>query len=202
MFMPFQKNMLNSIIEECRLQGNEQPWIEFKENNCDPQMIGEYISALSNTATLFSRSNAYMIWGISDASDAYVGTTFDPASAKVGNQGLDLWISTQLEPQVQFYFHKTKVADKNMVLLEIGAAQASPVKFKSVDFIRIDSHKKKLKDFPDTERELWAALSQMPFEDITAMENVSGDFALRLLDYASYFDMLSLDLPSEKSCRS
>ena len=66
--MPFQSSMINSIIEECRLQGNELPWIEFKENNCDPQMIGEYISALSNTATLFGRSNAFLIWGVSDDS--------------------------------------------------------------------------------------------------------------------------------------
>ena len=32
-----------------------------------------------------------------------------------------------------------------------------------------------------------------------AMENVSSDFALRELDYATYFDMLNLDLPDEKS---
>ena len=30
------------------------------------------------------------------------------------------------------------------------------------------------------------------------MENVSGDFVLRELDYSSYFEMLSLDLPSSK----
>ena len=53
--MPFQKNMINSIIEESRKYLYEQPWIEFKHNNSDPQDIGEYISALSNTAALFNQ---------------------------------------------------------------------------------------------------------------------------------------------------
>ena len=34
----------------------------------------------------------------------------------------------------------------------------------------IDSYKKKLKDYPDTERELWAIFSKKPFESLIAME--------------------------------
>lgn len=109
-----------------------------------------------------------------------------------------MWLATQLDPQVQFYFHTTTIEDKPIVLLEIGCAFASPVKFRSEDYIRIDTHKKKLKDFPDTERELWAIFSRTPFENMIAMENVAGDFVLRELDFAAYFDLLSLDLPSDK----
>ena len=36
---------------------------EIKVNNIEPQMIGEYISALSNSATLFGRTKGYLIWG-------------------------------------------------------------------------------------------------------------------------------------------
>ena len=64
--MPFQKNMINSIVEEARKYLYEQPWIEFKHNNCDPQEIGEYVSALSNTAALFNQEHAFLIWGIDD----------------------------------------------------------------------------------------------------------------------------------------
>lgn len=60
------------------------------------------------------------------------------------------------------------------------------------------SCKKKLRDYPDTERELWAIFSKKPFETLIALENVSGDFVLRAIDSAAYFDMLSLDLPSDK----
>ena len=196
--MPFPNNMINSIIDEARKHLYEQPWIEFKTNIVDPQQIGEYISALSNTAALFNQEHAFMIWGVDDTTHEIVGTSFIPQQTKVGNQGLDLWISTQLDPQVQFYFHTTEMEGKSVVLLEIARASSVPVKFRSVDYIRIDSYKKKLKDYPDTERELWAIFSKKPFETLIAMENVSGDFVLRELDYSSYFDLLSVDLPSDK----
>ena len=196
--MPFQNTAINSIIEELRKHLYEQPWVEFKHNNYNPQEIGEYISALSNTAALYNQEHAFMVWGIDDATHEIVGTTFVPQKEKQGNQGLELWISTQLDPQVQFYFHSTVIEDKPVVLLEISRAYGAPVKFRSIDYIRIDSNKKKLKDYPDTERELWAIFSKKPFESLIAMENVSGDFVLRELDYASYFDMLSQDLPSDK----
>jgi len=110
-----------------------------------------------------------------------------------------LWISTQLDPQIQFYFHATEIDGYPLILLEIARAHSAPVKFRGVDYIRIDSYKKKLKDFPDTERELWAIFSKKPFEAMIAMDNVSGDFVLRELDYSSYFELLSQDLPSDKA---
>lgn len=197
--MPFQKNMINSIIEEARKYLFEQPWIEFKHNNYDPQEIGEYISALSNTAALFNQEHAFLIWGVDDKTHEIVGTSFIPQKTKIGNQGLELWISTQLDPQIQFYFHTTEIDGKPLILLEIARAHSAPVKFRGVDYIRIDSYKKKLKDFPDTERELWAIFSKKPFEAMIAMDNVSGDFVLRELDYSSYFELLSQDLPSDKA---
>jgi predicted HTH transcriptional regulator len=197
--MPFDINMVDSIINETLKRTAELPWIEFKGNNSNPQEIGENISALSNSAALFSQNYAFMLWGIEDTTHKITGTDFNPQKAKQGNQGLDLWLSTQLEPQIQFYFHKTVIDGKNVVLLEITAAHSEPVKFKGIDYIRVDSYKKKLKDYPDTERELWAIFSKKPFESMIAMENVSGDFILRLLDYPAYFEMLSEDLPSNKA---
>jgi len=196
--MPYENNYVNEIIQAVRKNSAELPYIEFKVNDYRAQDIGEYVSALSNTAALFNQERAFMIWGIEDETHDIVGTNFDPQKEKVGSQGLDLWISTQLEPQIQFYFHKTNIDGKDLVLLEINRAESSPIKFKSIDYIRIDSHKKKLKDYPDTERELWAVFSRKPFESLIALENVSGDLALRYLDYSAYFEMLSLDLPSNK----
>ena len=196
--MPFDASLIAAIVNETRSHSVELPWIEFKVNFEDFQAIGEYVSALSNTAALFSQPHGIMIWGVNDETHAIEGTTFDPSKSTKGNQGLDLWIATQLEPQVQFYFHQTEIDNRHVVLLEITAAYSTPVKFRGVDYIRIDSNKKKLMDFPDTERELWAILSQRPFESLIAMENVSEDMVLRLLDYPAYFDMLSEELPGSK----
>ena len=197
--MPYNVDLIDALVNEARCSKTELPWIEFKENYSDPQGIGEYVSALSNTAALFNQEHAFLIWGVNNETHDLTDTSFDPQTAKVGNQDLSLWISTQLDPQIQFYFHSTQIEEKKVVLLEINRAYSSPIKFRGIDYIRIDSNNKKLKDFPDTERELWAIFSKKPFESLIAMENVSGDFVLRELDYSSYFEMLNLDLPSDKS---
>jgi len=44
-----------SLIKELIKQPQETEWIEFKHNNYEPQMIGEYISALSNSAALYRK---------------------------------------------------------------------------------------------------------------------------------------------------
>ncbi len=92
--MPFDANLVSAIVNEARSHTVELPWIEFKVNFCDPQAIGEYVSALSNTAALFNQPHGFLIWGIDDATHAIEGTQFDPHTAKKGNQGLSLWLAT------------------------------------------------------------------------------------------------------------
>lgn len=43
---------LRSLVRELAKLSDETEWVEFKCNNKQPQMIGEYISALSNAAAL------------------------------------------------------------------------------------------------------------------------------------------------------
>ena len=42
----------------------ETEWLEFKRDFQNPEDIGEYISALSNSAALHSKEAAFLIWGI------------------------------------------------------------------------------------------------------------------------------------------
>ena len=55
----------------------ETEWLEFKTNYFQADEIGKYISALSNSATLYEKNSGYMIWGIDDETHDIVGTTFD-----------------------------------------------------------------------------------------------------------------------------
>lgn len=197
--MPFETQILEQIVREAIRNDSELPWIELKTNIHGYEEIGEYISALSNTAALYNQAKALMIWGINDSTHQIVGTSFKPHSESIKGQNISLYIATQLNPYVQFYFHELTIDGYAIVLLEIIAACSSPIKYKDVDYIRIDTCKKKLKDFPDIERELWAVFSKSPFETLVAMENISEDSVLRLLDYPAYFDLLSIDLPSNKS---
>lgn len=65
---------LYELINELIKYPKETPWLEYKHNNYDPDMIGEDISALANAAALYERSCAYMIWGIDDKKHEIVGT--------------------------------------------------------------------------------------------------------------------------------
>ena len=49
------KEELNSLLMSLLKLNKENEWIEFKINNDDSKMIGEYISALSNSATLCNK---------------------------------------------------------------------------------------------------------------------------------------------------
>lgn len=191
-------NYLISLVAElCKLP-HETEWLEFKHNNTDPDMIGERLSALSNSAALEGKTSAYLVWGIEDGSHTAVGTTFEPESQKIGNEALENWLLRSLTPKIDFTFHSVTIEDKRIVLLEIPRAQHSPVQFKGVEYIRIGSYTKKLKDHPERERNLWRVFEQTPFEELPAKENVSTEEVVRLLDYPGYFDLMGLDLPTNR----
>ena len=71
------------IVRELLQYPSETEWIEFKCNNEDPHAIGEYISALSNSAALVGKSNAYMVWGVDDVTHDIICTNFKPLSMKL-----------------------------------------------------------------------------------------------------------------------
>jgi len=49
------------LLQELSRLPKETEWVEFKHNNDDPQMIGEYISALANSAALLGKQSAYVV---------------------------------------------------------------------------------------------------------------------------------------------
>lgn len=185
------------VRELCNLPG-ETEWVEFKVNADRPQEIGEYISALANSAVLSGKAFAYVVWGVSDEDHAVVGTSFDPNSTKVGNEELENWLLRLLVPRIHFRFLKAPVGGFPVVVLEIARAFRHPVRFQRQEYIRVGSYKKKLQDFPEKERALWRTFEQTPFEDRIAVERVRDDEVLRLLDYPTYFELLDLPLPENR----
>lgn len=186
---------LLSLLQELRKLSSETEWVEFKHNNDNPEEIGEYLSALANGAALTGKAHAYIVWGVDNKTHEVIGTAFDPAKTRVGNEELESWLLRLLNPKINFRFYPIQAEGKPVVLLEIGAAFRHPVQFKNTEFIRVGSYKKKLKDFPEKERELWRVFDRIPFEREIAAENVTVEEILKLLDYPAYFDLLSLPLP-------
>jgi ATP-dependent DNA helicase RecG len=146
-------------LAELRNLTAETEWVEFKCNNADHQKIGQYISALSNSAALCGKRHGYIVWGIEDATHALVGTSFKPRQQKVGNEELENWLSRLLNPRIDFTIHEFQSDGHSIVLFKIQAAISCPVRFEGEEFIRVGSYKKKLRDFPEKERRLWEILS-------------------------------------------
>jgi len=188
-----------SLVHELRAIPRETGWLEFKHNNAEPQEIGEYISALANTAALEGKAHAYVLWGIDDTSHEAVGTTFDPARKRIGNEELESWLLRQLAPKIGFHFVHVALDGVPLVLMEIDCAYRHPVQFGGAEFIRIGSYKKRLKDFQEKERELWRVLDATPFERLAAAEKLRSNEVLSLLDYPSYFDLIDRPLPDGRN---
>lgn len=186
---------LTSLVHELRALPGETEWIEFKENTCKPEEIGEYVSALANSAAMVGKSHAYLVWGISDQDHSVVGTTFKPRSQKVGNEELENWLLRLLVPRIHFNFFEFTIDDRALAVLEVERAYRHPVQFRGQEYIRVGSYKKKLKDFPEKERALWRIFDQTPFESRIAAERVDDDAVLKVLDYPAYFKLLDRPLP-------
>lgn len=73
------------------------------------------------------------------------------------------------------------------------------MQFDGIEYIRVGSNKKKLREFAERERELWRVFDQVPFERQLAAESVAVEQVLKLLDYPAYFDLLDLPLPEGRS---
>ena len=70
---------LEGLLRELCALPYETEWVEFKEKNTDPQEIGEYLSALANSAALVGKAAAYLVWGVRDQDHVVVGSNFDVA---------------------------------------------------------------------------------------------------------------------------
>lgn len=186
---------LRSLVLELIKLPQETEWVEFKLNNDDPQKIGEYISALANSAALNGKAFAYLIWGIDNDTHSIAGTSFEPILARKGNEPLETWLLRLLGPRIDFKFHELLIDGSKVVLLQVDRASRHPVAFEGIEYLRVGESKKKLRDYPEKERALWRILDQVRFEDINAAERLSADQVLGKLEYPAYFDLLEMQLP-------
>jgi len=189
---------LRSLVAELRSLPAETSWVEFKRNNANPEDIGEYLSALSNAAALEGKANAYVVWGIEDGTHDVKGTTFELAKAKKGNEDLENWLVRLLSPRLHFRWNQFEYEGHSLVLLEIPRAMVKPTQFSGVEFIRVGSYRKKLKEYPEHARDLWRIFDTTPFEAMLACEHVEAGEVLRLLDYPAYFSLLEIPLPENR----
>jgi len=192
-------NRYAKLLDEFRKLSSETEWLEFKENNYTPQLIGEYISALSNAAALHGKNKAYLIYGISDITHDVVGTVFKPRKTKgKGNEDLEPWLARQLDPRIDFRIIEIDYYKKNIVIFEIDAALNIPVKFKDKSYIRIGEHRHKLSDHAEKERKIWKKGDAISFENRVALKVQTANDIIKKIDYPGFFDLLNIAMPDNK----
>ncbi len=145
-----------ALIDRLRAMPTETEWFEFKRNHWEPQLLGEYLSALANSACLAGQPQGYLLFGIDDATHEVVGTQFDPYTTKAkGNQDLLPWLAAGLRPNAGVEPHIVEHPGGRVVLFEIGPARNQPVSFYGTPFIRVGSSKTELRNHPEKARAIW-----------------------------------------------
>lgn len=158
-----QEKDLQSLLIDLLKQNGEQPWLEFKSNvasppvkaSITPEGIGEYISALSNGATISNNDFGYLILGVQDQTQQVIGTNFKPSSFKLSNQEYEIWLRNMIYPKIGFEIFEFVYEGQNIVLFRIPAAKGEPVNFSKKPFIRINSSKTDLRNYPTYIRQIY-----------------------------------------------
>ena len=184
------------VLELAKLP-TETEWVEFKQNNAGHEDIGEYISALGNSAAYHDKNSAYLIWGVHDDTHEIIGTSFDYRSYKVGNEELENWLRHMLSDNADFEFQTVDADGKRVVILIIQKAISRPIMFKKTAYIRVGSYKKPLKSHPAIETRLWNMIHNSHYEQLLAKQDLKNEDVIRYLDYTTYFDMIKTPLPTD-----
>jgi ATP-dependent DNA helicase RecG len=73
-----QINDLHKLLNELVNLPTETQWVEFKmgKGSITNDQIGQYISAMSNGATISNKPFGYIVWGVNDATHGAEGTNF------------------------------------------------------------------------------------------------------------------------------
>ena len=177
------ENNIELLVRELVKFTDETPWLEFKHNNYNPEMIGQDISALANSATVEERDYAYMVWGIQNETHEFVGTEYDFLSLKKGQEEIGNWLRHQLSKNADFWYESTYVDGKRVGGITIRRALKTPVLFEKEAYIRSGSYTKRLSEFPILQEKLWRNLSIGRFEDIAAFSDLALDEAMRMLKF-------------------
>lgn len=189
---------LDKLVKELCRQPVETGWLEFKRGNWSPEMIGQDISALANSAVLNDHSQAYMIWGVDDKTHEVVGTDIRLKDLRKGGEELENWLRHQLSKNADFSFHSVDIDGIHVELIVISKALELPVTFEKLDYIRSGSYTKRLIDYPMLQTQLWDRLRNKQFEDTLIKTGLHIKEVQMLLNCDDYFRLMQIPAPESQ----
>ncbi len=139
------------LLDELLKKDESDSYIEFKAD-LEPCLIGEYISALSNSACLKHTDFGYLVFGIEDKTKKIVGTKFNIKTAKIksesNKESLELHLNRNISPKINYEFYELEIDNKKVVILEIASADGEPTFYKGKGYCRINESKTSLGNLP------------------------------------------------------
>lgn len=189
---------LIELLTELVKQPNESEWVEFKLNFHSPEEIGERLSALSNGACIHNQPFGYLVFGVEDKTHLIKGTTFKAKSHTKGNEDLEHWLATRLNPRIDFTVYEFDYdSSRHISIYVIPATKNQPVEFLHQAYIRINTVTRKLNEFPEKQAKIWKK-DTTPFEKEIAKDNLNASDITKFLSTETYFDLMKLPYPSNQ----
>lgn len=180
--------LLSELLVESKSRDNKElTWLEFKVNNYND--MGEYISALANSAFWNDKESGYIVYGIQNLTLEEVGVSFNPFDLKYQNSKMDAWMSQKITG-CSFEFFPFKKDNKEFLIVKVNAIYSTIAKFDNNAYFRIGEHKKNLKDLPEWESKLWAKIhSQTAKTMFTKVfkSNLTKDEVFECIDVETYY---------------
>lgn len=175
----------------------ENEFVEYMLGNHRPSVIGERISAISNSACLRGEPFGYLIYGIEDNSHKIIGTDFHAKTEKIGNEDMEMWLLKLLSPRLDLEVYDFEYADGMFVsLFKIPAAKDRPVTFQNTAYIRVNTNTRPLRDYPEKEAKIWRNVPQTSFESDIARRGILPEELSKYLSFEKYFDLMGINHPS------
>jgi ATP-dependent DNA helicase RecG len=187
--------LLRRLLDE----SSEGEWLEFKHNNCDPDLIGRTASACANAAMLADIDRAFIVWGVENETKCKIGTNIHLGKLTKGAENLPNWLSRMIEPRLMMEFLDFDEDGKHFAILVIEPTYDRPVRFSGDEYLRIGQNVKKLKEFPEHERALWLATGRRKFENAIAATHQSTADVMIKLNTATYYRPRGENLPNNEN---
>ncbi len=191
---------LKKLVDELVQLPKECEWVEFKLNFHSEDEIGKNISAISNSACLNNQEFGYVVFGVEDKTHEIKGTNFNIKLETKGKEELEHWLLNRMEPKVDFRTFVLEYREGvKLSIITIPSAENRPVDFLHKPYIRIGSYTKELNEYPDKEAKIWRKEPVKPLEIQVAKSNVSSDEVIQLLSTQTYFELLKLPYPTDRT---
>ncbi|MBK9136752.1 MAG: putative DNA binding domain-containing protein [Betaproteobacteria bacterium] len=180
-------------------QAHECEWVEFKQDNDNPEQMAEYACALANGAAWAGQPHGYLVWGIRDGSREWVGTAFRPERARKGNEDLIFWLNVVFRGQTEVEFFEAEEGPRRAVVLRVQAAVGRPVRYAGEQWMRVRGAKVRLRDYPQIEHELLDRLARRHFEHRVAAEGWPEEVVWTALDVPAWFVACREPVPANRT---